>query len=86
MTAECLKRNAERQNRRDLPWAADTLFGRLREPIVRFVHWARTAEVVSANDEYEIGDLSAPETMLGQSPLRSPSLFNFFLAKRLRLL
>jgi uncharacterized protein (DUF1800 family) len=63
---------------RAMPTAADTLFGKMREPIVRFVQWARTAEVASDNGEYEIDDLSAPETMLGQSPLRSPSVFNFF--------
>jgi len=63
---------------RAMPSVTDSLFGKMREPIVRFVHWARTAEIVSSNDEYEIGDLSAPDTMLGQSPLRSPSVFNFF--------
>ncbi len=63
---------------RAMPTAADTLFGRMREPIVRFVHWARTAEATSDNGEYEIGDLSEPDSRLGQSPLRSPSVFNFF--------
>ena len=63
---------------RAMPTSADTLFGKLREPIVRFVQWARTAEVASSNGAYEIHDLSAPETMLGQSPLQSPSVFNFF--------
>ena len=63
---------------RAMPTAADTLFGKLREPIVRFVQWARTAEVTSDNDEYQIDDLSDTDTMLGQSPLRSPSVFNFF--------
>ena len=43
---------------RAMPTAADTLFGKMREPIVRFVHWARTAEVGSNNGEYEIDDLS----------------------------
>ena len=32
---------------RAMPTAADTLFGKMREPIVRFVQWARTAEVAS---------------------------------------
>ena len=63
---------------RAMPTAADTLFGKMREPIVRFAQWARTAEVASSNGEYVIDDLSAPETMLGQSPLQSPSVFNFF--------
>jgi len=63
---------------RAMPAAADTLFGKMREPIVRFAHWARTAEMASSNGEYEIDDLSAPDTKLGQSPLQSPSVFNFF--------
>jgi uncharacterized protein (DUF1800 family) len=63
---------------RATPTDADTLFGKMREPIVRFAQWARTAEITSSNGEYEIDDLSAPDTMLGQSPLRSPSVFNFF--------
>jgi uncharacterized protein (DUF1800 family) len=63
---------------RAMPTAADTLFGKMREPVVRFVHWARTAEAVSDNGEYEIDDLSDSDRMLGQNPLRSPSVFNFF--------
>jgi uncharacterized protein (DUF1800 family) len=63
---------------RSMPTAADTLSGRLREPMLRFVHWARTAEVDSDDGEFRIGDLSDSDTMLGQSPLRSPSVFNFF--------
>ena len=42
------------------------------------MHWARTAEASSSNGAFEIDDLSDPDTMLGQSPLRSPSVFNFF--------
>jgi hypothetical protein len=63
---------------RAMPTVADTLFGKLREPILRFVHWARTAQASSNNGAFEIDDLSDPDTMLGQSPLRSPSVFNFF--------
>jgi uncharacterized protein (DUF1800 family) len=51
---------------------------RCASPSCAFVQWARTAEITSSNGEYEIDDLSAPDTMLGQSPLRSPSVFNFF--------
>jgi uncharacterized protein (DUF1800 family) len=57
---------------------ADALSGKLREPIVRFVQWARTAEVASASGAWEIDDLSESDRQLGQSPLRSPSVFNFF--------
>lgn len=60
------------------PNDGQSVAGKLREPIVRFVQWARTAGVTSTNGEYEIYDLSASDNGLGQSPLRSPSVFNFF--------
>jgi uncharacterized protein (DUF1800 family) len=63
---------------RAMPAASDTLSGKLREPVVRFVHWARTAGVSSTDGDYEIYDLSGSDVALGQSPLRSPSVFNFF--------
>ena len=52
--------------------------GKLREPIVRFVQWARTFNLVSAANLWDIGSLSDPGSRLGQSPLRAPSVFNFF--------
>lgn len=55
-----------------------TEFGKLREPMLRFVQWARTCGVASASGAWKIEDLSNPGTRLGQSPLRSPSVFNFF--------
>jgi len=63
---------------RAAPDARATLAGKLREPMVRLVQWARTVGVSSATGAYEIYDLSASDTALGQSPLRSPSVFNFF--------
>ena len=53
-------------------------FGKLREPMVRLVQWARTFNVRSISEAWKIGDLSNASTQLGQSPLRSPSVFNFF--------
>ena len=53
-------------------------FGKLREPMVRLVQWARTFGVTSARGSWKIGNLSNPGTQLGQSPLRAPSVFNFF--------
>jgi len=58
--------------------SADTLSGKLREPVVRFVQWARTVGVSSTNTKFEIYDLSGSDAALGQSALRSPSVFNFF--------
>lgn len=56
----------------------DPRFGRLREPMLRLVQWGRTFGISSAQGSWKIGDLSNPATQLGQSPLRSPSVFNFF--------
>jgi uncharacterized protein (DUF1800 family) len=58
--------------------AAASGFGKLREPILRFSGWARAYSVASASGAWAIGDTSDPATRLAQSPLRSPSVFNFF--------
>ncbi|MEO8061212.1 MAG: DUF1800 family protein [Pseudomonadota bacterium] len=63
---------------RAAPAASDTLSGKLREPVVRFVQWACTVGVASASGAFEIYDLSGSDQYLGQSALRSPSVFNFF--------
>ncbi len=63
---------------RAAPDAAQTTRGKLREPVVRFVQWARTAEVTSVNGGYELYDFTANDAGLGQSALRAPSVFNFF--------
>jgi uncharacterized protein (DUF1800 family) len=53
-------------------------FGKLREPVLRFVQMARTFGVRSNSGNFQIGSLGDPASGLGQSPLRSPSVFNFF--------
>lgn len=53
-------------------------FGKLREPMVRLVQWGRSFGIASAQGSWKIGDLSDIGTRLGQSPLRAPSVFNFF--------
>ncbi|BEP94716.1 DUF1800 family protein [Acidovorax sp. A79] len=53
-------------------------FGKLREPMLRFVQWGRTFGLESAQGSWKIGNFSDPGSRLGQSPLRSPSVFNFF--------
>ncbi len=55
-----------------------TTFGKLREPMLRFIQWARTFGVTSAAGSWKIFELNNAATQLGQSPLRSPSVFNFF--------
>ena len=66
-------------------------FGKLREPMVRFIQWARTFSAVSAKDpaiapnedvynkEWVISNrIIHTESELGQAPLYAPSVFNFF--------
>ncbi len=52
--------------------------GKLREPMIRLAQFARTFDVYSTNGKWEIYDLSGSGWGIGQSPLRSPSVFNFF--------
>ena len=56
----------------------DPGFGRLREPMLRLVQWARSFGVTSVKDTWKVDNTSDAANRLGQSPLRSPSVFNFF--------
>ena len=55
--------------------------GKLREPVARFIQWARTFQLnISPTDAAtwaKIGDLSSPNA-LGESPLQAPNVFFFF--------
>ncbi len=53
-------------------------FGKLREPMLRFIQWGRSFGAASASGTWRLGDLGNASSQLGQSPLRSPSVFNFF--------
>lgn len=57
---------------------SSTTFGKLREPMLRFVQWGRTFGITSRFGSWKIGDTSSAGSRLAQSPLRSPSVFNFF--------
>ena len=56
----------------------DNRAGKLREPLIRWAQWARTFNVTSATGKWEIYDTSNGDWGLGQSPLRPPSVFNYF--------
>ena len=56
----------------------DPSFGKLREPILRFTGWARAFSATSPAGTWAVGDTSDAAKGLAQSPLRSPSVFNFF--------
>jgi uncharacterized protein (DUF1800 family) len=53
-------------------------WGKLREPVLRYTTFARNFGGTFAGEIWRIGSLSDPATALGQSPLRSPSVFNFY--------
>jgi uncharacterized protein (DUF1800 family) len=58
--------------------AAGPTWGKLREPMVRFIQWARTFNASSPSGEWTLGDLNSSSWALGQSPFYSSSVFNFF--------
>ncbi len=64
---------------------ADPNFGKVREPVIRFTHWARVAGLNSASiigggglDGQRDLEETGPPTRLAQQAYRSPSVFNFF--------
>lgn len=57
---------------------ASTTFGKLREPILRFTGWARAFNASSPSEAWPVGNTTDAARALGQSPGRSPSVFNFF--------
>jgi uncharacterized protein (DUF1800 family) len=53
-------------------------FGKLREPVLRFVHMHRAFNAKMAGGSYRsIYDLTGSDS-LGQNPLKAPSVFNFY--------
>ncbi|MEY3465324.1 MAG: DUF1800 domain-containing protein [Gammaproteobacteria bacterium] len=57
---------------------SSTTHGKLREPMLRFAQWARTFKLNSKRGTWKINPPNYGSTTLGQYPLRSPSVFNFF--------
>ncbi|MEM9054963.1 MAG: DUF1800 family protein, partial [Pseudomonadota bacterium] len=54
--------------------------GKIREPVLRFMHWVRAFDVQNINsaNENRLRSTSDPVSGLGQHPFRSPSVFNFY--------
>jgi uncharacterized protein (DUF1800 family) len=52
--------------------------GKLREPVVRLVQWMRAFNARSTDGRFLFGTTSDPSTSLAQSPMRAPSVFNFY--------
>ncbi|MCL4184224.1 MAG: DUF1800 family protein [Burkholderiaceae bacterium] len=60
------------------PVAGAADYGKLREPVLRIAHWLRTFNARSASERYLIGNTDNPNTSLGQTAMRAPSVFNFY--------
>jgi uncharacterized protein (DUF1800 family) len=56
---------------------ASSSFGKLSEPMVRLLQWGHTFRATSTDGAWTLGYTDA-ETALGQMPMRSPSVFNYF--------
>lgn len=57
--------------------ADDPGYGKLREPVLRMTHWMRAFGATSTTGLWRVQSTSG-NTSLGQSPMASPSVFNFF--------
>lgn len=59
----------------------DVQYGKLREPVLRLAHWMRAFKASAADTGGRfrgIGNTDDPATALGQTPMRSGSVFNFY--------
>ncbi|WP_119155024.1 DUF1800 domain-containing protein [Caldimonas tepidiphila] len=63
---------------RDPDRAKDGRFGKLREPVLRLSAFLRAFGVRSDSGDFLLDATDDPGTQLGQSPLRAPSVFNFY--------
>lgn len=52
--------------------------GKVREPVLRLSAFLRAFDFRSDSGAYKVGNTDNAGTALGQSPLRSPSVFNFY--------
>ena len=52
--------------------------GKVREPILRLSAYMRAFPHTSDTGNFRVGSTDAPGSALGQSPMRSPSVFNFW--------
>jgi uncharacterized protein (DUF1800 family) len=58
--------------------ASSNRFGKLREPVLRLTAYLRAFGAASDSGGWLIDTTDDPGTQLGQSPMRSPSVFNFY--------
>jgi uncharacterized protein (DUF1800 family) len=52
--------------------------GKLREPVIRLANWMRAFHAHSSSGRFLVGNTDNTVSSLGQAPMRSPSVFNFY--------
>lgn len=52
--------------------------GKLREPVLKLSAYLRAFPFTSDSGDYKVGNTDNPGSALGQTPMRSPSVFNFY--------
>ena len=63
---------------RDASKIDEPAFGKVREPVLRLAAWMRAFDASSASGGFLLGNTDSSSGSLGQSPMRSPSVFNFY--------
>ncbi len=57
---------------------SDRRFGKLKEPVVRMMNFLRAMPLTADGADNYVNDMECVMAQMGQSPLKSPSVFNFF--------
>ena len=63
---------------RSTPSLTNPNVGRVREPVLRLANWMRAFKATSVAGSFLLGTTDDPSNSLGQSPLRAPSVFNYY--------
>jgi uncharacterized protein (DUF1800 family) len=58
--------------------AANPQYGKVREALIRYTNWARAFTAQSRTGSYYLGSTEDPIWGLGQMPMRSATVFNWF--------
>jgi uncharacterized protein (DUF1800 family) len=53
-------------------------YGKVREALLRYIEWSRAFTAQSRNGSFNLGSSEDPIYGLGQMPMRSPTVFNWF--------
>jgi len=63
---------------RTVPESTNNNAGKLREPVIRLANWMRAFHATSSSGRFLVGNTDSTTGALTQTPMRSPSVFNFY--------